>query len=549
MIKFILSFILLTASSLFFSYAVMKNQKKANLYFIYYLLIYFAQIVLTFELMSLLNAISAGNFLICNFLFLTVSIISAVKSKGFNPKTAIKSEFSSIIKALKRDKILFFISICFIVFIISELAIVILFPITFVDALSYYLPRCTSWIQNGNINHFITPDTRETIMPVNLEFCYSWALLFLKSERGLSVFSYISLLGAIYAIYNFLGELGFCRRKRLWAVFVFSSFALIGVMGYTPCADLFIGTLLLFGVYLFLNGIKYENKSTLFISSLSCALAIGTKTTAIIAMPSIFILCFIICNIYNRSKKNILYFSILFLINFLIFSSYNYILNFIEYANPVSCREQLLINKFRDGFKGYFATLIKYLFALFDFSGIENFDFYNNFITKVQSIFLSPFGEMSNTSKFFKDIFKYNSEIGLGSSFLGAMGLLAFIPSLILSFVNSKKKSPKTLILASLSLMFFLNIMIFARVMVYTCFNLRYLITFVVIASPVLVLSYIKSNKNIYKYMLLFVMIIYLFIIPHTKPTAFLITYEKYKKNNPSIKNVYEKVINITRDE
>ena len=125
-------------------------------------------------------------------------------------------------------------------------------------------------------------------MPVNLEFLYTWVLMFRKSEQGIAIFSYISFLSAIYIIYNLLKELGVCARKRLWTIFTFSSLALIAIMAYTPCADLFIGTLLFAGIYLFIIFLKHDDKAAFYFSTLSCALAFGTKTTAIIVKVFFF---------------------------------------------------------------------------------------------------------------------------------------------------------------------------------------------------------------------------------------------------------------------
>ena len=153
-----------------------------------------------------------------------------------------------------------------------------------------------------------------------------------KSEQGIAIFSYISFLGAIYLIYNILKEFGICIRKRLWAIFSFSSFALVAILAYTPCADIFIGSLILSGIYLFLVFLKENDKTAFYFSTLSIALASGSKTTAIIVIPSIAIMFAIITFKYKKEYFWKITFSYtgLLILNFLIFSSYNYILNFIE---------------------------------------------------------------------------------------------------------------------------------------------------------------------------------------------------------------------------
>lgn len=538
---FILSIILVILSSYLLASSLQKNTKN-NIGLIYTLLIAFAQIVFTFEILSIFSFISTSGVLICNIAFFIISTVTFFKSKARIYKPNLIEEYKEIKKALKRDKLLKILSIFFSLFFIFKLIEVLAFPVTFGDALGYYFPRCLSWIQNGNISHYVTPDTRELIMPVNMEFLYTWILIFTKSTQGASIFSYISCMGAIYIIYNLLGELGFCRKKRLWTVFVFPAFMIISAMSTTPCADLFIGSLLLTSIYLFYCFIKYENKSLLYFSTLAIALAIGTKTTAIIAFPSIFAIMFIFLwkNKKELFKKTLISFSILLFINFILFASYNYILNFIQFGNFISCQEQFLLNKFRGGVKGYLCNLIKYIICIFDLSGIR-IEQYHDFMNAMQIKLFALLGETpaSYTSPRFIGFFPFTYSNETASSALGAMGLLAFVPSFFLTF--SKKLKSRKFLLLLLAISLIVNILVFSRVMVFTQFNIRYLVTFFVIASPIVIFSYIKSNKNIFKYIMLCFMIIYLFILPHHKPISYLISYINAQDKT--------KVINVIRTE
>ena len=518
---------------------------KSNLGFIFLFLIIFAQLVLSFELLSLFKQISVKGMLFINTFFLFLSALIWYKKGVPLYRTKIKEETSKIIKALKRDKLLLFISFCFIVYIVSLLFMALFFPVRYGDALGYYLPRCTAWIQNGSINSYLTIDSRELIMPVNMEFLYTWVLLFLKNEIGIPIFSFLFYINSIYVIYNFLGELGFCRRKRLWSIFVFSSLALIYIEAQIPIADVAIGSLLLTCTYLFYVAVKYKSKLSLFFSALAYSLAIGVKTTAIIAFPALILLLLFIFYIYRnnftnttgKNKKGYIYFLIFLIfaaINFIIFSAYQYILNIINYANPVSNSGQLMINSFRGGIKGYLSNLIKYTFLIFDFSGVADIFKVGPVIEKMQDkvlAFLLNADKNSYTSFYFENFFPYNSRLYIVESFLGILGIFAFYPAVLVSIVFSfiKRKSKKTKILAALACFYILNIIVFARTMVYTKFNMRYLIAFVVVAAPVIVYTYIKKNPNLYKIIVSFFLFIYLFYNSHAHPAVYIIEYFKYK--------------------
>jgi len=512
------------------------GKKAANSGFLYFLLIAFSQIVLSFEVLSLFKALSKTGFLTANAVFLTVSAVIFIKCRikchcGPANAGAESRTLQEILNALKRDKALKFLSVCFILFLIFQLITVIFFPVTAGDALSYYLPRCTSWIQNGSISHYITPDTRELIMPVNMELLYTWLLLFTKSENGSGIFSYTGYLCAVYVIYNILKELNFSVKRRLWAVFAFSSFSLAIAEMTEPCFDLFTGALILSSIYLFIKASKYDDKTALFFSALAYALAIGTKTAALIAAPSVFL---IFCAVSYIYKKNyLLKFCLLFIFNFAVFAGYNYILNFIQFSNPLSSNEQLLLHQFRGGIKGYITNFIKYCFAFFDMSGMPYLNSLSAEFSKLQPEIIEALVLNINdgASNFFPKTFVSGRDIGLLHSFLGAMGLFAFLPCLIYSIIRflKKIKNPKYFITGILGFSVLLNMLILSGSMVFMSFNIRFLFTFIVIAAPVLSYSY-YAKLNIYKIFLFAVMFVYLFLIPHQKPVSYIISCIKEKR-------------------
>lgn len=544
---FLLSCFSILFSSYFITSICMKNNERNNLGIIYFLLIAFSLIILQFELLSLFGLISEKNFLISNFIFLAGGCFSW--SKTGKPLYCIspKEDLRKIVNSLKTDKTLIFLTVCFFIFLISELFVALVFPVVFGDALAYTFPRCTTWISNGSLNHFLTPDTREVIMPINMELLYTWLFLFLKKENGSAVFSFIGFLSVIYIMYNFAGELKYSIKRRLWAIYVFSSLALIGVMAYTPCSDLFLGALLLSSVYLFFVSCRHDNKISLYFSALSFALAVGVKTTAFMMLPSICVVDFVILQAFAKSRiKSVIgYYLLFFLINFTVFSSYNFILNFIQFSNPISNTEQLLIHKFSGGVKGFLCNLIKYCFVICDVSGIRFLEFWNVFVTNMQERVLALIGEtpQSYMSAYFSENFKYNSSMTVATSGFGVLGLIALLPSLFCAVKNTKK-SKKTLILSAFAVSLFINIVVISKAMLFASFNIRYLTAFVVLASLCLLYSY-KHGKSFYKFLLCFFMFVYLVAIVHVKPVSFILKYISL----PQSADKYEKVINVDRAE
>lgn len=556
---FLVSFFIVILTTYFCVSMINSKLQKNSLLPVLFFLLSFAQIVFSFEILSLFNSISESKFLLLNIFFLILSLCMWLKFERPKCNFDFIKEFKKIVIAIKKDKLLTILSCSFVCFLVVSFLNSIFLPITFGDALTYYLTRVTTWIQNGNINHWVTPDVRELIMPVNMDFLYTWFILFQKKEIGTAIFSFIGFINLVYILYSFLGEFHIAIRKRVWAIVVLSSFSLLSHMISVPCSELFLSALLLASLYLFFVFVKTGKKYALYFSTLAIALAIGTKTTAIVLCPSLIILMGLMMFFYGKNefkkiKKDICFFALFLFVNVLVFSAYNYILNFLEFGNFISSKEEMLIHEFLGGVKCYFSNLLNYIFIIFDASGIKGFDFYNNFITNFrESIFeVLKLNLVECRSVLFESYFKYDSTISMTKGALGILGLLLFLPSIFISIINLfcyRRKSKNVIFISIFALIFIFNILLFSKFMVFSSFNVRYLITFVCLSSPILIFSYIPSNKNLFKIFVSILIFYYLLIIPSGKLLSVLHKYMYVKKNYPKIQNPYEIVSYRFNDE
>ena len=517
---FVSSILVLFSSYCFLSVLNQKYKTERFPAFLYLLLLAFCQLILSFEIMSLFKIISTWGVFLFNLIFLGLSVFFLKKTKASFYKFELKKALSSILSALKKDKLLMFLAICFCCFGVAELIVAMFAPVRFGDALNYYFPRCTMWVQQGSISHYITPDTRELIMPVNTEFLYTWFLMLKKSEIGIAIFSYIGFLGGIYVIFNLLKELGFSLRRSFWSILAFSAFALVGIEAVTPCSDLVVGTLILSSIYLFLISTKHNDKLALVFSAVSYAAALGAKTTAFMCLPAVVVLFGVICVVYYKKQniKNLFKFLLYLAVFFVVFSAYNYILNYLQFSNFITDEPQRLIHEHRGGMKGCLCNFIRYIFVGLDTSGINTIIDFNGFATSLLAAVFQLLGESveSYTSDYFVKAFYFTPYLSIQNSALGILGLFVFVPSIIKSICRlfKKQKSRKTLILGAFAFAFLLNILILSSIMVFSGDNIRYLLTFVVVSAPVIAYSYLRKGKSFCKILVCFFMFIYLVVNP-----------------------------------
>ena len=287
-IPFILSFLMVILSS--YLIASIFAPKKFGIGILYVLIIAFAQMVGTIELLSIFSLINAPGIFIINAIFLILSIFFFKKSKKSLYVPDFKRTFAKIFQALKKDKILGLMAVGFVCLIAMLVFIDTLMPINSYDSLTYHLNRAAYWLSQGNLNHFLTPDDRNLVMPINSEILYTWVLAFLKNDWGLGFFSFTGYAMSVISLWGILDLFGFCTRKKLWSVFIISSFASVIAEASSAETDVIIAGLTLSAVLFYLYSLKERKNSPIFFSALAYALAIGTKSPAVMAFPGLMLL-------------------------------------------------------------------------------------------------------------------------------------------------------------------------------------------------------------------------------------------------------------------
>ena len=511
-----------------------ENKPYGPAPFLYTLLIMFSQVVLTFEVLSLFKAITEINVLILNAGFFVSSIILWIKKDKPLYIPQIKEKTKEIWKALKRDKILMIMSFGFLFLMLLVILMDAFLPVTGGDALTYHLNRASYWMHQGSLNHFVISDDRNLVMPINSEILYLWNLLFFKTDIGLYYISFIGYIASVFCIFNILEYFNFTKRRILWSIFILSSFASVIVEITSLETDVLIAGLVLSSITLFLYALKERKISMLVFSALSYALAMGTKSPAVIAFPGAFLLMSYFA--YKSEKKEfykpLLAYLVFLFITFMIFSSYNYILNFIDFGNPLGSESARAVHGFRGGIKAFIANYIKYIFMLFDFSGFRYSEYVGEHILNARESLLSFLHIPMDLGVEMSDNNEINNRLLNVKTGAGILGFLVFLPSLIVSIVLGicKRHSKKLQVVLVFGLMFLINVACLSFSIAYMVFSVRFLTFLIVLSSPVLVLSYIKKTNLVKLLILFFAMSYYLVISLHM-----------------TNKNVYDAILTIKR--
>ena len=505
MLLFFVSLLVIFLTSGFLVSVIEKN--KLNLALIYMFLTMFANIVFTFELLSLFSAISQWGVLGVNLFILILAFIFWYKSGRPSFKFNIRPDLKVFFNALIKDKYLLVLFLSSFFMCIVSLWLISFMPVVNPDAEGYHVLRSLFWISNGNLNHFDIADARCLDFPINSEILYAWILLFVKKGVWFGIFPFCGFVLSMVSLFGVLSNIGISVRKKLWVLFITASLSSVIVQISGTETDIIISGLVLSSMYLYWNSLKSNKKLLIYFSSLAYALAIGTKTPAIMLIPGIGI-WMIAMSLYYKKKdfyRPLLVFIVFSIINFLLFGAYNYILNFLSYGNIAGSAALLVVHQNHHGLKSVPADFIKYIFMFFDFTGFTWNQTLGVHIIHLRDLIISSLGVfVSQDGLNSSDSSISNSSLLEPLMGMGILGFLVYLPCLFYSVIKpvvTRKKKDFFIFLFGLILL--ITIFAMAYQIQYMTYSIRFLTSFCVICAPVLVYSYSKKNNPL-KFIIVF---------------------------------------------
>ncbi len=488
---------------------------------------FFALIILNIEFLSLINSISSINIIILNTIE-SIILFFFWKNKKF-PNLKLNLDLTKLKNAFLLDKSLIILAISFVILILTTFILAVVMPPLEPDSQTYHFLRAVEFVSQKNLSHFETNDIRALIMPINSEIFYTWMITLKNNFQGCGLLSFFSYILIIFSNFHICSKFKISYRKTLWSTFLLSSLAAVIIQIPSLQTDITIGALFLCATALYLK----NDKKNLYFSSLAIAIALGTKSTAFMMLFGFIILIFAISYFIKNEKdiKNISIFIVFLIINFFIFSSYNYILNFIDFHSPFSNHAAYLGHRFWGGYKGFIANLIHFSFQAMDFTGFKWGYYLNDKILHLKNLIFQIIN-ISPSTGCNVEMEKVNIITDEQVAGFGILGFLIFLPCIFISiFKIFFNKNKRTIFLFFLAITFLINIIVLSLSIGYMIFSIRFIVAFVCLSNICLIYSYRK--KSILKPIFIFFMIFYMTLIStHIKRIPFFIVIKNLKENH-----------------
>jgi hypothetical protein len=152
-------------------------------------------------------------------------------------------------------------------------------PVALGDALVYKFPRVLHWLDAREWHWIHTDDPRMNAVGLSLEWLWTPVLLFVKNERILYIFNWISFLLLPGLVYSLLTEMGVSRRVSWYWMWLLPTGYCYAFQAGSVANDAFATVFAIGSVTFALRGWKRERIGDLWVSMLAAGMLTGIKQT------------------------------------------------------------------------------------------------------------------------------------------------------------------------------------------------------------------------------------------------------------------------------
>ena len=198
------------------------------------------------------------------------------------------------------------------------------------DTLHTHLPRIYYWLQHGSLDYWPASNMAQLNYPLNANLQGLWLFLLGHNERLFFLVSWFAILITCVSVYQIARTLQFTRRQALLSILVALSIPTVLLQSYSFQNDLAVTAMISVTIFLLLSYFKTKRQPELILALLALSLALGIKQTAFMALPAILLWVLYEIIRHRFERKHIVYLALL-PVFFLVFSSYVYVQNEIDF--------------------------------------------------------------------------------------------------------------------------------------------------------------------------------------------------------------------------
>lgn len=228
------------------------------------------------------------------------------------------------------------------------------------DSMTYHLSRAAAWYQRHRVEYVPAHTDRQNAYQPNSELAILWTFVFLGRDTLAALPQWLAELATLTAVYGCARRLGFARPASLFASLLTATLTEIALQSVTTQNDLTSASLVLAAAYFALGRTRLDAA----LAGLAVALALGTKLTAVFALPLLAALG--LARLGVRRLAEAAGFAVL---AFAAVGFYGYGLNLVETGKPLGAASETTDYRPAITTGGTVSTVARLSWRLVDLSG------------------------------------------------------------------------------------------------------------------------------------------------------------------------------------
>ena len=179
----------------------------------------------------------------------------------------------------------------------------VLVPPNNADSLAYHMPRVGYYLQFRSLAPYPTDDWRQTSFPANSSVLILWTVAFLRSDVLANLVQFVAWVATVVAVYGLGRQAGFHPLAALFGAGLFALLPQSILQSTSTTNDLLVASFIAVGAFFLLHarpGVRagapapgkdamHRTPADLVLAGAAVGLALGTKGTAVLALPGLVI--------------------------------------------------------------------------------------------------------------------------------------------------------------------------------------------------------------------------------------------------------------------
>jgi 4-amino-4-deoxy-L-arabinose transferase-like glycosyltransferase len=441
------------------------------------------EIVLLTEVLSLVDGVGAAEYAIGEAVLLVVAAVVWLRRGRPLPSLPALSRHS-----LSEHPVLVFLAVVVVLAFGYQAFLTLATPPNNWDSLVYHLARAAEWSQRGAVEYYPSHSESVNAAQPNASMLALHGFTFAGRDTFAALSQLLAELACVVAVYGIAVRLGVSRAASAFAALLVATLPLVALQSVTTQNDLLTASFLAAALYFTLGKARAE----LALAGLAVGLALGTKATAVFALPLLLLAATLV-----HDRREVLFGIAATCAGFALVGAYGYVLNLAHTGRPLGGQFATLLGP-EPTFSGTASTAARLGYNFLDLSGYpvpssatrpierageELFGVAHIPVNPPDSTMLEPRRLASPFA------FTINDSAEETRSYFGPLAALVLLPLSLASLVAvARRRAPPAFLVPALATpLFILGVAYTTR---YHEFGGRYLMPGVVLAMPLAALVY-----------------------------------------------------------